>query len=346
MNLNAKDTLKTTVIILFLCLLSLLAVSCSGNSPAEEFTPTPEITATHTPTPEPTATPQPETIAIITLPGYDPQILQSIQSITEETANANGMVVQLVDNFESVPTITNLKIAILLNMPNDLDGLINSAPDTQFILYSEWDIQPTNNLNIIRIHPEYRSFMAGYLIEMIAADMRAAALLPNDTVYGTALEDSLRNGGSYYCGICQTYYAPYVQFPLATSLPAATDMTTWLNATDEMLKNYVYAMYVSPEITTPELLYELARRGLMLVGGSTPPAELGGYWAATITYDRLTPLKELLPTVLSGQSGNIIDAPLGLADTNSDLFSVGKQHLFEATYQDLEDGLIYPYNPQ
>ena len=64
--------------------------------------------------------------------------------------------------------------------------------------------------------------MAGYLIELIATDRRAAALLPNDTVYGTSLEDSLRNGGAYYCGICQTYYAPYVQFPLVTSLPAAT----------------------------------------------------------------------------------------------------------------------------
>ena len=42
MSLNAKDTLKTIGIILFLCSLSLLVISCNGNSSAElDITPTP-----------------------------------------------------------------------------------------------------------------------------------------------------------------------------------------------------------------------------------------------------------------------------------------------------------------
>ena len=327
---------------------SFYLASCSnhpGSNEIDQPTQVLESVPTNTPVPEPTATALPGNIAIISPQGYDPAILQDFQMIVEEVASANNLTVQLLDNVESIANIQNLKTVILLSMPNELENFVNNSPDTQFILYSEWDIQTTGNLSVIRVHPEHRAFMAGYLIELIASDRRAAALLPNDTVFGTALEDSVKNGGGYFCGVCQTYYAPYVPFPLVSSLPTASDLTTWLVSTDEMLKNYVYVMYVSPEIATPELLYELARRGLVLVGGSTPPIEILPYWAATLSYDLQTPLKELLPMALTGQGGIIIDAPLYLSDINSDLFSLGRQSLFDKTYENLKKGLIYPYNP-
>jgi len=334
--------------LLLLFSFSLLFASCSiNNSENDQTEPTLtiEVAPTTTPSPQPTSTPEPETIAVVTSSELKQDVVDNIKMSVEEVAQSNALVVQYFDNSESLISVPNLKIAVLLTMPNDLDGLLNNLPNTNFIVYSEWDIQSRNNLNIIRIHPEYRTFMAGYLIELIATDRRAAAILPNDTVFGTALEDSLKNGGHYYCGICQTYYAPYVSFPLATSLPTTTDLTTWLSYVDEMLKNYVYVMYVSPKISSPDLYYELARRGLILAGGETPPDEILPYWAATIDHDLISPLDEILPNIISGQTGIILDAPLTLSDINVDLFSIGKQNLYKETYDILQEGLIYPYNP-
>ena len=207
------------------------------------------------------------------------------------------------------------------------------------------DLPSVSNLSVVRVRNEYKSFLAGYLMELIAPDRRAAALLPSDTSLGMALEETFKNGGYYYCGICNTYYSPYVSFPLVTSLPASTDMGTWLYAADEMMKNYVYAMYIAPEIANGDLLYSLAMKGLILVGGNTPPAELRERWAGTIYLDIPTPLAELLQSVAAGQGGTVIDAPIQLKDVNPDLLSLGRQRLMESTAEDLYKGLIYPFTP-
>ncbi len=318
-----------------------------GCRPAVEVAADPESPPATATLPEPTNTPLPpsELLVLVAAAETEASQVQAVEALLAETAASNGMEFETLSALSAAEVTPELKLAVYLSPPPNLMDVVRAAPQTQFIAVSQVDLEAAPNLSVIRHRPEQAAFIAGAAAVVIAFDWRSAGLLPADSLLGAAHEDLFRNGGGYFCGICNPFYAPHVRFPLTAALPLGSDFNAWRQAVDELLLKVVYVIYIAPEVASPELLTYLAvEKNLILLGGQSPPDEVRPRWAATITSDILTPLQELLPTLLAGEGGKVLPANLIFTDVQPALFSPGRQMLVEQIRDDLREGWIEPYS--
>ena len=237
------------------------------------------------------------------------------------------------------------KIVLFTAPPADLDQWLAAAPQTQFVVITPDERVGAANLTVIRTRLDQLAFSAGYLATMLAYDFRAAALVPSDDPIGPIWVDAFTNGGRYWCGLCNPFYAPLVRFPLVSYQPRGSSLDAWLAAVDQLSLNFVYVLYVAPEISTPDLLFALASRGFILIGSVPPQDEIRTRWAATLRNDPAAALESLWSSVISGAGGQVVDAPLALEDVNSQYLSQGRLDQFNRALQEIQSGMIYFLTP-
>ena len=339
---------KSTAQILLVCLLVLSLLTGCSNKPAEEPTPPsppPAEIPTDVPTAEPTPTPVPGVTVLVTVGETDAAQTAAVQAQLEGLAQSVGQSLEVCAEINPADILPEWKHIVLLAPPANLPDLLNAAPQTQFIVVSEMELTPGANLSVIRAYPEEQAFIAGYAAVVIANDWRAAALLPSDEPLGALKASGFVKGGQYFCGLCNSYYSPVVRFPIYYQLPANSAPGQWLAGADELALSYIYVYYVAPEAASGDLLYTLATRSVILLGGQTPPSEVVNLYAATIRYNLTDALNSIWPAVSSGQGGQTVKAGIELADINASLFSPGKQALVQTVLDDLQAGLVYPRDP-
>lgn len=317
--------------------------SCGGKVP--EPTAIPTIPPLPTDTPTPTATPLPNKIALIAPPEIAAEQSQAVQTILNELSAPAGLMVETLPALQPADLSNgSWKMVFFQNTPGNLTDFLNAAPQVQFVVVSSAELPTAANLTTILSSPENEAFLAGFLSVATATDWRAAGLFPADG-NGAARQAAYLNGGHYYCGICNPFYPPAVRFPLSYALPATASAAEWQMVADELGKNVVYLMYVSPEVASRDLLVYLASKNIMLVGSQTPPEELRSYWVATIHQDLGASIKEIFPALLEGKGGQVVKAELVLSDVNDGLISVGKLGLVNQTKDTLLNGLVMPADP-
>ncbi len=340
--------LKTPAQILLVCILFLSLLTGCNNTPAEEPTPTPPPPAeipTDVPTAEPSPTPLPGMTVLVTAGETDTAQTAAVQAQLEGLAQSSGQSLEVRAEINPADILPEWKQIILLAPPANLPDLLNAAPQAQFIVVSEMDLTPASNLNVIRTYPEEQAFIAGFAAVVIANDWRAAALLPSDEPLGALKATAFVKGGQYFCGLCNSYYSPVVRFPIYYQLPANSAPGQWLAGADELALSYVYVYYVAPEAASGDLLYTLATRSVILLGGQSPTPEIINLYAATIRFNLTEALNNIWPAVSSGQGGQEVKAGVELADINAAIFSSGKQAMVQTVLDDLQAGLIYPLDP-
>lgn len=331
--------------ILALLLLVFLLAACTTPTappPTETAAPAEPLPAEVV---ESTPTGLPATPKVVLVTGPDSSQAASVETLLNELAAESGVELEVRPSLSPGEVQKGWQVVALLSPPADLPALAGSAPDTQFVVVSAVDIEPAGNVSVIRVHPEYQAFAAGFIAAAITSDWRAAGLFAADTPLGNTLGDAFRNGGAYYCGRCSPLYAPYVRFPVPVSLPAASSLADWQNVANELSQSVVYTVYVSPEVSTPELLYDLGSRGFFLFGGQSPLDEVRPRWALTLHSDVAAALRELWPALLAGEGGQVVSARLTFTDVNPEIFTPGKQLMAEEVLKWLTAGLIYPFNP-
>jgi hypothetical protein len=333
---------RTCRLISLLILLGLVLAACSPPpTAAQPETPAPVVMeATQTPQPVDTATPEPEADRLILVMDQpQPQVENFLYDLAEE----NQMELEVRSAVQSQDFQVNWKVVVLLPAPGDISALAEAGPDIQFVVSSDVDLPEAANLTVIRSRPEHLAFAAGYIGAVITPDWRIAGLLPGDTALGDRLAEAFQNGGHYYCGLCRTLYAPFVRWPLTSVLPAASDDAAWQAAVTELEPSIIYGMYIDPRVGSGQLVDWLAGKNFILLGGETPPADLLPRWAVTLRPEVLSALNELMPAVISGSGGQVIDAGLKMVDINSRLLSPGRQRMIETMLDDLSSGFIEPF---
>jgi hypothetical protein len=328
-------------IFFFTAAAALLLAGCQNNplaQPTATLPPTPIPTATVPPTP----TPLPEKAVLV---GGTERSFSAIQTVMQELAAGSGLVFESRPAVETADITPDWKVAVFLSVPGNLPDLLAAAPETQFVIISPVDIQSGANLTVLRERREMQAFAAGYTTALAGYDWRAAGLLPSDTPLGESLTDAFRNGQIYFCGTCNTYYAPYANFPLVKALPSASSTADWQTAMQEIALNYVYSVYVAPEAATPEFYSYLITLNVPIIGGTTPPDEVRPLYAATVQIDLTSPLREVWGELVSGQGGKTINAAIQISDVNPDLLTPGRQMRAEMTIEELMNGLIDPFSP-
>jgi hypothetical protein len=333
---------RSLPLLLGLLVLVLLA-ACGGKAP--EATATPTVPPLPTDTPAPTATPLPNKIALIAPPEISPAQSQAVQAVLNELAAPAGFVLETLPEIQPADLSNGgWKMAFFLTTPGNLTDLLNAAPQVQFAVVSRTELPTSANLTTILTSPENEAFLAGFLSVVTATDWRAAGLFPADGD-GPARQEAYLNGAHYYCGICNPFFAPAVRFPLSYALPGSAGAAEWQMAADELAKNVVYLMYVSPEAASAELLTYLASKNMMLVGSQTPPQELKPYWVATVHQNLAASFRDVFPAMQEGRGGQVVNAALELTDVNEGLISAGKQGLVNQTLETLIKGLVMAADP-
>jgi hypothetical protein len=287
----------------------------------------------------------PGVTVLVTAGETDAAQTAAVQAQLEGLAQSSGQSLEVRAEINPADILPEWKKIVLLAPPANLPDLLNAAPQAQFIVVSEMELTPGANLSVIRAYPEEQAFIAGYAAVVIANDWRAAALIPSDEPLGALKTTAFVKGGQYFCGLCNSYYSPVVRFPIYYSIPANSAPGQWLGGADELALSYVYAYYVAPEAASPDLMYTLATRSVILLGGQSPTPEIINLYAATIRYNLTDALNTIWPAVSSGQGGQVVKAGVDLADINAAIFSPGKQAMVQTVLDDLQAGLIYPLDP-
>ena len=344
--------LRKYALVLILCAL-LAACSSGGGTPTTTAAPTgaPGVTAgAPTPTLAPTATAVPTSVqgrVILVAPDTLGTGAVALVSALTGLAKDAGLAFETRPALKPEEIPAEVKLVILLQAPDDLAALTAAAPKTQFVAVGGSDLSAGGNLSVVRQLEEQRTFMAGFITTLIAPDWRSAGLLPDAPAN---LQDAFINGGRFWCGRCIPMYAPLVLFPLTGALPAGTDAAGWQSTLQDLQKNILEAVYISPAADSPDLLKAIAGQQLIMVGTQSPTlgvpegatADIKATWAATLSFDPLPAIQKLWPDLLAGKGGQAADASLSWTDVNVDLFSVGRQRLAQDALNGLLDGTISP----
>lgn len=327
--------------LILLTLVIVLLLSVSAGCKPEPPTPQPTLIPA-TPTLEPSPTTIPQRLVLV-----DPNGTATPEMVTlvTEFSAANALVFQNMAALDVTPPTAETRIVVFNGVPEGLDDLAGSAPQTQFIVIGDADPAGRANMSVVKAKPEDLAFMAGYLTMLIAWDWRAGGLIPNDTTLGAGYADAFDNGGRYVCGQCTSAYAPFYYFPLEVEESLQAGAGGWQVQVNALVEYFVKAAYVDPSAALPEVLDSLTAQGIILIGreGTLSPER----FTALLGIDALPGLEQLLPQALAGTGGTTVGAQVKITSFKDEsIVTPARVTLFNQTAANVAAGIIIPLSIQ
>lgn len=337
--------MRSRFVLLCLGILLLFAAGCNmPQRPVIQPTETlPEqIEETAVPTEEPTPLPPQEKIAFMPsdeVPGITENITRALASVCGETYECRTIAAE-----EEIGDDTDF--VILAKEPTALSALTQRYPNTQFILVSAPQTDHENAWTI-QYDEAFLPFLAGLATAENANDWRSAGLIPNDSlIWGSHAEEAFLNGAHYLCGNCRSVMAPYVEFPLAVSLPGDSSPESWMAHFDEAQNSIIYTVFIADEAVSEPLLQKLVSQNVQMLGVSAPPAGLENNWLAAINLDWSGTLQQIIARSDAGEHQGTMGVVLSITPgLLRESFSDGKAGVLRHAYADLLSGKLSPYTP-
>lgn len=287
------------------------------------------------PTIEPSATPAAPLLLLVAPPQADPPLVAAVAQIAGDYAGQHQLRFeqrQLLDPAQLPAGLTKL---LLIAPDPGAAALAAAAPQIPIITigFSPESQLPNVTSLVLATQARETAFMAGYVAALTAYDWRAGVLY---TPSSASLADDFMAGAEYFCGACTSVTPPEADFPLAAQ---AADPTTWQAAADLLLASQTRVVYLSPELEASEAGQYLANFGVLLIGGSAPPADLAASWLVSVSADPIAILQAQLPLALDGAplTGT---SSLALSNANPLLLSEARLAYIQAVIDDLAAGFI------
>jgi hypothetical protein len=232
-HLHHSSSVSTLLLLLSILSLPILA-KCSaspspistGTSAVLQDTATPPQ-ASPSATIANTSTPIPGRVVLVAPVDIEQGWFNETHSLIQDLTQSSGLSLEVQQSLQAGDIKQDWKLVIFMNIPANLDQIIQSAPRVQFLVMTPAVLTPSANLSVIRLYPERQAFLAGFITVLIAPDWRAAALLPSDEPLGPILQQAYLNGGAYYCGRCPSNLTPIILFPLVSALPMSSTSSSW-----------------------------------------------------------------------------------------------------------------------
>ena len=331
-------------------LLIILVTGCSlrggSSTPADQTLPPETIIPTESPVNTPT--PLAPVGALITPPESDPDLVGILNSLVGNYIKGLGLRYQVLPSISVEDFLADdFEIVVVLPPFPELNALAQASPETKFLAVGFNDLEPLENLSILRSGGgayDIQGFIAGYIAAMITTDWRVGVLSIQESEQALAAREGFQVGVKYYCGLCNPKYAPtginYI-YPKYIDLPVdATDLEIEANV-NFLVDRVVNTYYVVPQLGNEKIYRMLVGYQKKIIGpGSDFREEYQDYWVASLEYDLPAALEEFWPEFLSAETGIVGTPPLLLADVNPDLLSPGKVMLVEKVLEDLSAGYI------
>lgn len=308
-------------------------------------TPTPGPSPTASPRPGATATPTPALpLAILVIPAdLDPELSSVYQQLVYDLAHGSGWRFQVLNTLTVPELEPTLRVAVFVRTDPGISALAAAAPWAQFVAIEVPGITPGGNLSIVADatagRPDLPAFIGGYIAGMLATDYKAGIILAKGREHTARMYRGFYNGMTYYCGTCNPFYGPFLDYPLAVEIPADAKVSEYDSYANFLIGNKVDMMYLDPAIAEPELLRYLNGTGVWMIGPFTPAGEYNS-WVASLMPDYPAALRAAWPELELGRGGVTFRAQLTLTNVNSNLLTDGKRALAQQVLDQLLAGLI------
>ena len=325
----------------------LLLVGCSFNAgPDVEITATEILISTEIPAYTPSALPP---VGVFLTPdGSDPDLVAEFNPLFAAYIREQGLRYQILPNLSPEDFKTDdFRIVIVIPPFPELETLSQQAPQTKFLAVGFNDLDPLENLSVLRSGGgafDVQGFVAGYIAAMITTDWRVGVLSIQENEGALAAREGFQVGVKYYCGLCNPKYAPtginYI-YPKYIDLPVdVTDLEIEANV-NFLVDRVVNTYYIVPQLGNDQIYRMLVGYQKKMIGpGSDFKEEYRDYWVASLEYDLVAALQEFWPEFMSAEFGIEGTPPLLITDINFDILSPGKIRMVESILDEVSNGYI------
>ncbi len=295
----------------------------------------------------PSATPIPDQkkIIIVRIPDANPGILEIFGTALRQLPG-EIYTIEETDNLTPAAVPEDADLIIFPNLPPDLTQYTQQFPQKQFVVLS---LQPQTDPNVWTIQYDigFQPFLAGYFVGVTANDWRGAGLLPSDSpLYGAAIAETFTNGMKLFCGRCQSYGPPYVEFPLTVLLPENSAPEAWIAALDQIQDSFPNTFYVSEAALSLPLLQKLSEKQSAVITAEKPPEGWNGNWLGSVQINLAGALNDIVQRSANGEQAGVVIPELQIeTGIQQSLFNQGKKLYLNKLYADLISGLVSPYDP-
>jgi hypothetical protein len=285
-------------------------------------------------------------LAILLLPADTPiSVSQAYQDAIYDLARSAGYRFQVRNSLTPQQLAGEAGVEVVVAVPPDpgLAALAAAAPGAQFLSVGIPGVEAGGNISTIGGSSETEQiapFLAGYVAAMLAQDYRTGLVAEKDAPETPAIESAFENGRGFYCGLCQAIAPPYYEYPLLIEMPPGTTGNEAVAYGDVLVNYQTGAAYIAPSVADASLINDLASRGVLLIGETTPPERARENWVATIQPDWMSAIREAWPKLVAGEGGFSQPSPLSLTDINPELLTAGKLRLAQEILDRLARGEI------
>jgi hypothetical protein len=353
MRTKDKKTKILATFVVFVVQIFLFAslVACGQSVPPaatpEMLTPTipaatPELISSPTPEPSPTATDTPGLVVLLHPGSADDPASQAVLQGWQQAEGAAELQWELRQVLTAGELSQNLRLVVAY--PGSIAGpalmeLAAAAPQVQFLSVGLESVSPAQNLTAAGpLRADQQGFMAGLLAAMLTPDWRIGVISTSGSASGLSARNGFLNGSTLFCGLCNPYHGPIVDYPLYIELPASASSAEWQAAAQALLDKFVETVYLAPGVEDPAMLSLLAQHNVQLIGGQPMPAGMQSHWVVSILPAN-SGLYQLLPGLLAGQNAGQVVLPLDFFDIQA-VLSPGKERLARQYLADLLAGYI------
>lgn len=367
-----KSDKKFSALILILSIVTMLLSACNGSKTETPVVETPTqhpIVLTATALANEASNPQPQQTPGEVIQTLDPaavpssveaDILLWIPAGTQagEAAGLEEQLTQFVQTramtFERVENINpaeineKVKLVVSLAASAEVQNAAEAAPQVQFLALEAGAGASGANIHSLSqttVSTEQKAFLAGYILALITPDYRVGVLYQAGTPEGAKARDGFIVGAQYFCGLCNSRYAPVMYYPKSAEVADPGSQASWQAAADALLANTVQAVYVQPEISSPELIAYLTTKSVRIVAMNGQNGVVAGAENLVGILDEQqagTDLSPYLDSLMQGVAPQTIPVGISLIGANENLISEGKVRLFERIKETLLQGLINP----
>lgn len=358
-----KHILRLLVVLL---LLALLASACNGGGGGQEPTATgiptefpivltataladqiqnPPVEPTHTAAPATPAAQIHSQVVLWAPAGADESQAQAYLDQLAEYSDQNGVSYERVAELVSADLAEQVKVVISLAPSVEVNALATEAAQVQFLAIGLTESALVGNVHPVSgvgVSSAQRAFLAGYTLALTTADYRVGVLSQAGTPDGVATQQGFVTGAQYYCGICNSRYAPILFYPFSAEVTDPSNPLDWQTAADALLANAVTAMFVQPEISSVELMSYLQSKNVRVVLAEGQNGAENAVSIATLSTSGAVDLSAALTALLVGQSLGAVDSSIDLTAINEEVITPGRLGLIERMKAELLAGEIQP----
>ena len=332
----------------FVLVLMIVILTACGNEPSE--IPPPTVVPTHTPMPTATMIPTASTpLAILVIPtDMDKTTSDLYQKTVYDLAQASGFRFQVRNQLTPTDLADpTLKVVIALPPDPGIGALAPATPNVQFLAVNIPNLTAGGNLSVLAPdnQVDLPAFMAGYTLAMLTEEYHIGMLYPEGDNDALRALNAFTNGMKYYCGLCKRIYFTAVEYPTFLAIPVAEDVSLHGGYANVLINDRdVDSIYIYPSLATDDLLTYVGTQGVLMIGTHIPATRPGG-WVMTVSPDTVKAIQIAWPNLVSGQGGQNVQSPLGIADVDPGILTDGKLQLVKTVLDELLAGRILTSNP-